>query len=137
YPGDVAWTEEGHKFAWRMKLRDKSGAVAFFANDPATGESWKLEIRRYIKKWQYSEMVGRPEMILQFAHHLGEQLREEGIPDVEIRAVASVALNGRKPQLLIDPEVDLMKVERSLLPASWIRPEEPLDPEAQRRLAKL
>jgi vitamin K-dependent gamma-carboxylase len=25
YPGDVAWTEEGHKYAWRMKLRSKHG----------------------------------------------------------------------------------------------------------------
>ena len=25
YPGNVSWTEEGHKFAWQMKLRDKVG----------------------------------------------------------------------------------------------------------------
>lgn len=26
-PGDVAWTEEGHRYSWRMKLRSKSGNV--------------------------------------------------------------------------------------------------------------
>ena len=23
YPGDVAWNEMGHRYSWRMKLRDK------------------------------------------------------------------------------------------------------------------
>jgi hypothetical protein len=27
YPGDVSWTDEGHRFAWHMKLRDKSAAA--------------------------------------------------------------------------------------------------------------
>ncbi|MDC0722248.1 HTTM domain-containing protein [Nannocystis bainbridge] len=137
YPGDVAWTEEGHKFSWRMKLRDKGGSVAYHATDPTTGESWKIDLRGKIKRWQLSEMTGRPEMILQLAHYLGEQLRAEGIPDVEIRALAPVSLNGREPEFLIDPEVDLMKVERSLLPATWIRPEAPLEPAAEARLSEM
>jgi hypothetical protein len=33
-----------------------------------------------------------------------------------------VSLNGREPQLLIDPNVDLAKEEVSLLPARWILP---------------
>ncbi|MBT4865483.1 MAG: HTTM domain-containing protein, partial [Planctomycetaceae bacterium] len=31
YPGTVHWTEEGHLFAWHMKLRYKSGHAAFRA----------------------------------------------------------------------------------------------------------
>ena len=31
YPGTVHWTEEGHLFAWHMKLRYKSGRAAFRA----------------------------------------------------------------------------------------------------------
>ena len=27
YPGDVAWTEYGHLFSWRMKLRDKNCVI--------------------------------------------------------------------------------------------------------------
>jgi len=27
YPGDVSWTEYGHLFSWRMKLRDKNCAI--------------------------------------------------------------------------------------------------------------
>ena len=27
YPGDVAWTEEGHRYSWRMMLRSKNGRL--------------------------------------------------------------------------------------------------------------
>ena len=33
YPGEVHWTEEGHRFAWHMKLRDKEA-------DDAGARSW-------------------------------------------------------------------------------------------------
>jgi len=33
-----------------------------------------------------------------------------------------VSLNGRQPQLLIDPNVDLAKERVGLLPARWIVP---------------
>jgi len=120
YPGDVAWTEEGHKFAWRMKLRDKDGYVRFFATDPDRGETWKIETRGRLAAWQREEMSGRPEMILQFAHHLADDLRRRGHPAIEIRALALVALNGRTRRLLIDPAVDLAAVEASLWPSPWI-----------------
>lgn len=120
YPGDVAWTEEGHKFAWRMKLRDKHSHVRFYAADPVTGKSWWLDTRGRLKPWQRAELGGRPEMILQFAHHLADELRARGHGNLEIHAVARVALNGRAPRLLIDPAVDLAAVQPSLRPASWI-----------------
>ncbi|MDC0670794.1 HTTM domain-containing protein [Nannocystis radixulma] len=120
YPGDVAWTEEGHKFAWRMKLRDKDGYVRFYATDPERGETWKIETRGRLSGWQREEMSGRPEMILQFAHFLADDLRRRGHPTIEIRVVALVALNGREPQMLIDPTVDLARVEPTLRPSPWI-----------------
>jgi len=39
-----------------------------------------------------------------------------------VRARAMVSLNGREPQLLIDPNIDLAKEEVGLLPARWILP---------------
>jgi vitamin K-dependent gamma-carboxylase len=120
YPGDVAWTEEGHKFAWRMKLRDKHGSVRFYAHDPATRETLRVDPRRYLARWQYYEMAARPEMIHQFARHLADRLRAQGRDAVEIHVVARISLNGREPQLLIDPEVDLAAVRPSLRPAPWI-----------------
>ena len=122
YPGDVAWTEEGHKFSWRMKLRDKQAKVRFLVTAPHEERTWEVDPRQYLTSWQRSEMSVRPEMILQFAHHLADDLRAQGHEDIQIRAVAGVSLNGRPPQLMIDPEVDLVKEPRSIWPARWILP---------------
>lgn len=122
YPGDVAWTEEGHKFAWRMKLRDKRGAVRLLATDPATGHTWEVPAHDHLRPWQQREMVGRPEMLLQFAHHLADTLRAQGHARIEIRAETAVSLNGRVPAPLVDPSVDLAAQPRSLWPAPYILP---------------
>ena len=37
YPGNVSWTEEGHNFAWHMKLRTKVGEAVFTVTHPAVG----------------------------------------------------------------------------------------------------
>ena len=63
-----------------------------------------------------------PDMILQLAHHIAELERSRGHPNGEIRVLAFSTLNGRPSQQLIDPEVDLARVTRSLKPASWILP---------------
>lgn len=121
YPGDVAWTEEGHKFSWRMKLRDKDGSVEFHARDPATGAIRRVELRRYLKGWQRRAMAGKPEMIHAFAGFLGEELRGPDGRRPEIHVHAWASLNGRRAQPLIDPGVDLAAEGPSLGPARWIR----------------
>lgn len=121
YPGDVAWTEEGHKFAWRMKLRDKAGTVRFLARDPVTGETEAIDVRPYLKSWQRRAMGGKPEMIHQFARFLAGELRAQGRGRLEIHAIAWASLNGRRWRLLIDPAADLAAWGPSLRPAPWIR----------------
>jgi vitamin K-dependent gamma-carboxylase len=120
YPGDVAWTEQGHRFSWRMKLRDKEGAITFHVTDPETGRTWNRSPGHYLSRWQYSEMLPRPDMIQQFAHFIADQETQPGHRRVEVRVDAEVSLNGRRLQPMIDPAVDLGSVPRSLRPASWI-----------------
>lgn len=122
YPGPVAWTEEGHRFSWRMKLRDKEAEAHFLATDPANGQSWTVETRRYLARWQEEEMASRPDMIVQFVHVLGHELSSDAGSPIEIRAQVVASLNGRRPQSLIDPTIDLMTVPRTLCPADWIVP---------------
>jgi hypothetical protein len=68
------------------------------------------------------KVITKPELVLRFGHHLAEEKRREGYENVEVRARVMVSLNGRPPQLLIDPNVDLTKEQVSLLPARWIVP---------------
>jgi vitamin K-dependent gamma-carboxylase len=123
YPGNVSWTEEGHRFAWHMKLRDKEGEARFFALDPP-GRRSEVDPFEYLTEWQYDEMASRPDMIVQFARHVGRDAGERfGVRDVKVTANVRAALNGREFQRLIDPDADLTKVELSpFTTADYIEP---------------
>jgi len=128
YPGNVSWTEEGHNFSWHMKLRAKKADALFTLTHPASGQTWTIDPKHHLEPHQLARMAIHPDMILQFSHYLAELKRREGY-DVEVRARVMASLNGRKPQLLIDPNADLAKERLSLLPARWILPlTEPLPP---------
>jgi vitamin K-dependent gamma-carboxylase len=119
YPGNVHWTEEGHRYAWHMMLRTKKGNAYFIVADRTTKELWRVHPRPYLSARQNNKMAVQPEQLLQFAHFL----REKWSPrDVAVYAVSEVRLNDHKPALLVDPEVDLSRVKRSLKPATWILP---------------
>jgi len=122
YPGNVSWTEEGHNFAWHMKLRTKRGKAIFTVTHPASGQTWTVDPATYMPDWQLRKMATKPDLIVQFAHYLVEQKRREGYDGVEVRVEVTSSLNGRKPQVMIDPNVDLAKERVSLLPARWILP---------------
>jgi vitamin K-dependent gamma-carboxylase len=131
YPGNVSWTEEGHRFAWHMKLRDKESDARFFATDPASGQSGEVDPFLYVTEWQYDEMAARPDMVVQLAKHIESEARENpefNVQDLEVRAEVIASLNGRPAEPLIDREVDLTEVELSpFTSADWIEPlDEPL-----------
>jgi vitamin K-dependent gamma-carboxylase len=120
YPGDVAWTEEGHQFSWRMKLRDKEGDATFIVTNPATGETWHESADAYLEPWQTRKMVNRPELIRQFTHHLAALKSAEVGTTVEVRVQSIVRLNHREPGVMIDPQIDLSKEPHRIGPAKWI-----------------
>jgi len=126
YPGNSSWTQEGHLFSWNMKLDRKEALTIFHVTDPDTKKTWEISLRRSLSiltSRQYANMTSEPEMILQFSHHLANGFKKGGFPDVEVRAHATVSLNGRPSQLLIDPSVNLAKVNARLWPpAPWILP---------------
>ena len=120
-PGNAQWTEEGHTFSWRMKLRDKDSNGYFVITDPNSGRTWEVNPREYLNSRQESKMTSRPQMIVQFANYLEERMREDGFEDVEVRARIFASLNGREYRQLIDPDVDLTKVAYPWFrPADWI-----------------
>jgi hypothetical protein len=122
YPGNVSWTEEGHNFSWHMKLRTKSGEAVFTVTHPPSGQTWTIKPETYLESHQVMKMITKPDLILHFGHYLAEEKRREGYENVEVRARVMVSLNGRQPQLLIDPNVDLTKEQVTLLPTRWIVP---------------
>jgi len=123
YPGDVAWTEEGHRYSWRMMLRAKIGFGKFRVVNRQTQEETTVDPRDYLSKRQERKMYTHPDMILQFAHFLEAQYRAEG-QEVAVYANIQCKLNYRDYHTYIDPETDLTQVEWSFwAPANWILPE--------------
>lgn len=122
YPGNVMWTEQGQLYSWHMKLRAKSGQVTFRVRDPATGEEWRIFPEHKLGRWHGQRMAGRPELILQYAHHIAATEHARLGHPVEVRADAFASLNYRRPQRLIDPDRDLAQVHDSLLAYDWVLP---------------
>lgn len=118
YPGNVSWTEEGHRFAWHMKLRDKDCTASFVVE--TAGESREVEPLDYLTYRQSSKMPSRPYMAVQFARHLAAEARAAGYAAVKVRAHVDCSLNGRREFPLIDPDVDLAQQHYGLGPANWI-----------------
>jgi len=123
FSGNVSWTEEGHRFSWRMKLRSKTGGIRFRVHLPETGAKYSIRLEDLLSRRQIRKMRSRPDMILQFAHYIAKRFRDKGYQQVEVRVEAKASLNGRKLQYLIDPQADLDKKERAFFQsADWIVP---------------
>lgn len=122
YGGNVLWHEQGMRFSWRVMVRAKGGSTTFFVKNPRTGKLYLVSPRAYLTPYQENEMASQPDLVLQLAKRIAEDysLREGG--PVEVRAEVLASLNARPGALLIDPEVDLSKVEDGLADASWILP---------------
>ena len=121
-PGNVHWTEEGHRFAWHMMLLVKRGETRFALTNLDTGRQWMVDPERHLTPRQCFKLATHPDMILQFAHFLAARAKEQGHQRVAVHALTRVSMNGREPQPYIDPEVDLAAIPRYRTPADWILP---------------
>jgi hypothetical protein len=135
YPGRVDWTYEGHRFSWRMKLIDRDARAQFYVINPNNGETLEVDPDAILSPHQTWKMAARPDMILQFAHYLARKVPFYGTKPLRVEARVLVSLNGRKPALLVDQNVDLAAQPRTLKHAPWLLPvNEPL-PDRQGRKA--
>jgi len=111
FPGDVNWTEEGHRLSWHMMLRVKGGYVGLTVVNNDTKESESVNLDDYLSKKQQRAIASRPDMLWQFVQYLKEAYAEQGNKDISIYAKGAVSLNAAPPRPLYDSERDLAKVE--------------------------
>ncbi len=123
-PGVVDWTEQGHTFAWRMKIRDKRGSLDFVAHslDWPAPRPLPGSLPALLSPRQQQMMLHDPEMIRQLAAHLASEMREMGAGLVTVRVLTSISLNGRPAQDMIRPDVDLSELPAGLPAEQWIAP---------------
>ncbi len=122
YEGNLFWTEEGYRFSWRVMLMEKAGTATFYVKNSDTNHEIVVENREFLNAHQEKQMAMQPDMILQFAHFLGDYYEKKGVKNPQVRAEVYVTLNARPSKLLIDPKVDLMKEKDGFAPKKWILP---------------
>jgi len=122
YPGSVNWTNEGHNFAWRMKLDDRHTRVRVDVVNPAAGQRLRVDLNEFLTTRQQHVMSTRPDVLVQFAHHVADHYQRQFGTSARPQVYADVelSLNGRPMKPLIDPNVDLATRRVSLKPADWI-----------------
>jgi hypothetical protein len=122
YPGPAGWTEQGHYFAWRMMLRGKTSGVRFYITDPQTGRTGIADIRPFLNPEQLGKFARDPEMILDLSRHLARQFQQSTGRWPQVHALVLTSLNGRRPQLLVDPNRDLAAEPPFAFRRDWIMP---------------
>ncbi|MGI9160708.1 MAG: HTTM domain-containing protein, partial [Saprospiraceae bacterium] len=110
YPGNVFWTEQGYRFAWRVMLMEKAGTATFYVKDDRTGREGEVVNRDFLNAHQEKQMAMQPDMILQFARFLEKYYAAKGVQQPAVRAEVYVTLNARPSRLLFDPQMNLTKV---------------------------
>ncbi|MEM6361254.1 MAG: HTTM domain-containing protein [Bacteroidota bacterium] len=120
YPGNIFWAEEGYRFAWRVMLMEKAGTATFYVKDGEHGREGSVINHQFLNAHQEKQMAMQPDLILQFAHFLEDYYKSQGMKDPFVRAEAWVTLNARPAQLLVDPTVDLTKMDDTWAPKDWI-----------------
>lgn len=133
YPGNTAWHGQGYYFAWQMKLHNMVGNLSFHIKDNKSGKYLNdYEAEQYYSLpgqmhfLTYKQAIGmgcKPYMILQYAHFLKEKYKTKiGHDDISVYAINFCSLNGRKPQMMIDQNVDLANEIEDFSHPKWILP---------------
>jgi hypothetical protein len=103
-------------------LMEKSGYTNFKIVSPQSNKSFTVNNEEFLTSYQIKQMSFQPDMILEYAHYLGDYYKQQGILDVEVYAESYVSLNGRRSQPFVDPKVDLYRQTESFLHKTWILP---------------
>jgi len=120
YEGNIFWTEEGYRFAWRVMLMEKAGTATFYVKEGERGREGVVINGEFLNPHQEKQMAMQPDMILQFAHFLKEYYIKQGMKNPQVRAEVYVTLNARPSQLLINPKQNLCELEDSWKKKDWV-----------------
>lgn len=122
YPGELFWTEEGFRFSWRVMLMEKAGYANFKVVNKSTGERFYVDNTDFLTSFQEKQMSFQPDFILEYAHYLKEHFESQGHKNIGVYVESYVALNGRRSQPYINPEIDLTLQKESFKHKNWILP---------------
>ena len=118
YPGDVAFSRQGHCFSWRMKLNIRKSDLKLLVHhadgrvDPVNMDEWVT----LVQKKGFRNL----DQIQQLARAIRKHHEAIDKQPVQVTGTAIVTVNHREPFDLIRDDVDLSRTPITLLPANWI-----------------
>ncbi len=122
-PGDVLWTEEGHRLSWRMMLRQKQAYSVYKVVDRKTGAVLPYAIDRHLTPKQLGFVSFKPDGIWQMAQYIKKHFAKQG-KDVSVYVTAMVSVNGGPYRKFVDDSVDMANARWNYFGHSeWILPE--------------
>ncbi|MGO2358260.1 HTTM domain-containing protein [Mesonia sp.] len=122
YPNELFWTEEGFRFSWRVMLMEKAGYAQFKVVNSQTGKRFYVDNSDFLTAFQEKQMSFQPDFIVEYAHFLGDHFTQQGHQNIEVYVESYVALNGRKSKPYINPDINLLEIEESFFPKTYILP---------------
>jgi hypothetical protein len=126
-PGGIEWNHMEHRFSWRMMLVRHESNAFFYVTDTNNGRTYQVTPEEFLNSRQRSALTFMPDLPLQFAHYLATVMPRKGPKPLKVEARISLSVNGRKPELFLDPNVDLAAEPRTLGRPRWLLPiHEPL-----------
>lgn len=109
--GQARWTDEGHRFSWRMKLLDRMATdPVMMVYLPGRGEIRMPNDTSRLSERQRRKYRRDAGMLRRYAIQLADSYRTPDDPDEEIRVHVWVmkGVNNRRLHPFIDPAVDLV-----------------------------
>jgi hypothetical protein len=123
FTGNVDYTGEGQRFAWRMKSVYKDFKIEYILKDDNTGIEARLDPRTVLTVKQYTNLGYYPELIIPVANNLRMAAIVKGIKAPKIFVDYQVAFMNLPMQYCIDPKVELSTLKYSPTRHSdWILP---------------
>lgn len=101
--GDVLFTEEGHRLAWRMMLRERKGTLNIKVVDKKTGLTDYHNFASELTPKQVKLLSNSPDIIWQYC----QKLKKEAKKPISIFVECSVSINRRPYYKLIDEKTDM------------------------------
>jgi len=120
YPGELLWHEQGYRFSWRVMLVEKIGIANFKIVNTKDDSFFYVNNCDFLTPFQEKQMSFQPDMILEYAHFLGDFYSTDRNNEVEVFVDNYVSLNGRKSRMLVSDTVNLYKEKQSLKNKKWI-----------------
>ncbi|QDT13113.1 HTTM domain-containing protein [Planctomycetes bacterium K23_9] len=118
-PGNPAWNERGHRFAWRMMLRNKTVLTTFKVVAP-DGSYQFFPSTVVMTHYQSSRAERIPELMRQAAVELKKMAKQTGVDNAKVYCLCLTSLNGRRPRPIIDTNIDLASAKRGWLVDDWV-----------------